>query len=424
MALPDIGRLTFGAGTALIERLREHSVDSAYIRSMTHGPSDLRAPLHPTREALYSDDPRATAVQLFFCGAPVEKIEAARFLSSALAGELEAAGILLNTSSGSWTFPFLLRTVHGLYLFSDYLGEESDAVMGASQTTGVLYQASRPRRPVRKVLDLGCGAGTLALLLAKDAAHVLGTDINPRAVALSRFNAAINGIHNVEFRLSDLFDAVGGECFDLIVSQPPYYPFGVGAPAGQTHTFLHGGVRGDELAIRVIEAIPQQLCASGRGVVFTSWLDRSLMSLPPGHRVVQLDTTRLELHGAAQSLCVIERAGGDHGWLAHFSVPADCWGDVHSWRIDQIIAAEELVRAPDAELHAATLAMPRGATRFEEGSELFLQSPRESLLRFAPIDEETWDLLANIGAGVPPDRLDQVRAALRRGLLIIDPCPI
>ena len=38
------------------------------------------------------------------------------------------------------------------------------------------------------------------------------------------YNAALNGIANVEFRAGDLFEPVNGERFDLIVSQPPYYP--------------------------------------------------------------------------------------------------------------------------------------------------------------------------------------------------------
>jgi SAM-dependent methyltransferase len=452
MSLPGIELLTPEAGLALIGRLRELAVDKPYIRSMTHGPDDLRGPLHPTRETLLSGDPRAIAIRLFFCGAPADEAEATELLGSCLFDQLRKAGILVTSSpvvgpmpssargplvaliagaprlyeainGGLWRFPLQLRLVRGLYLFSDYLGEEADAVMGAGETTGVLYQAALPSRPVGRVLDLGCGAGTLALLLAKHAGEVVATDINPRAVALAKFNAAVNGIPNVEFHVSDLFDAVIGERFDLIVSQPPYYPFGVGAPPGQTHTFLHGGVRGDELATRIVEAIPQFLRPSGRAVVFTSWIDSSHLPIPPEHRVLELSTTRLELHGARQSLRIIEHTGDPKpGWLALVAVPAECWGDVHSWRIDQIMAAENLARAPDPELLAASLRMPVGAVRFEEGARLFLRCPPESLAPFTPIDEETWELLANIGAGAPVGRLERVRDALRRRLLIINPC--
>lgn len=143
MALPDISRLDPSAGIALIEWLRAHQVDAAFLRSMTEGADDLRAPLMPTREALYSDDPRAVAVRLFFCRVPVP--DAAELLGA------DFNGLLVNG-----VFPFHLRMVRGLYLFSDYLGAgEPDAVMGAGETTAILYQASRPRSQIGRILDLG-----------------------------------------------------------------------------------------------------------------------------------------------------------------------------------------------------------------------------------------------------------------------------
>lgn len=420
MALPDIARLNTGAGLAFIGLLRQHAIDAAYIRRMTHGPDDLRTPLCPTREAFHSGHPRAIAIRLFFCGVPVPAAEADLLFAPGLAGDLQEAGMLLNRPAGYWTFPFHLRIVRGLYLFSDYLGDEPAAVMGAAEGTSILYQASQPQRPIGRVLDLGCGAGTLALLLAADAAQVVATDVNPRAVALGRFNAAINGVGNIEFRSGDLFDAVAGERFHLIVSHPPYYPVDAGARPEETLLFLHGGERGDELATCIVDSIPAHLQPLGRGIVCSSWPDSSHVAAPPGYWVLELTTGRREPNGARPSLRVIQQSGDHPGWLAAYPVPDHCWGHVHAWRIDRIIAAENLVRGPDAQLLQAALKMPAGAARFEEGAQLFLNGPAESLLRFAPIDEGTWDLLVNIGAGVPSGRLDEVRSALRRGLLIID----
>ncbi len=391
--------LNAAAGVAVVECLRKHNIDAVFLRSMTEGADDLRTPLIPTREALYSDDPRAVAVRLSFCrvGAP----EATEVLGSGF------AELLVND-----TFPFHLRKVRGLYLFSDYLAAaDPDAVMGAGETTAVLYQAARPRGAVGRVLDLGCGAGTLALLLVRDASEVLATDINPRALELGAFNAAVNGIRNVEFRLSDAFAALHGERFDLIVSQPPYYP-------GEDLTYLHGGPRGGELATRIVESIPAHLQPLGRAIVFAAWTDTTHLPAPPDLQILELSTNRRELNGTVQSLRVLQHTlGKAAGWIANYSVPADCWGHVHSWRIDQMIAAENLLRAPDQELLKASLRMPDGAVRFQEGSQLFLQAPPEALFRFAPIDEAAWDLLSNIGQGVAPERLCEVRHALRRGLL-------
>ncbi|WP_373231642.1 class I SAM-dependent methyltransferase [Cohnella sp.] len=74
-----------------------------------------------------------------------------------------------------------------------------------------------------RVLDIGCGYGPIGLTAARLApqGHVTLIDINERAVELARDNAAANGIQNVSFAPSDLFSAVEGETFDVILSNPP-----------------------------------------------------------------------------------------------------------------------------------------------------------------------------------------------------------
>ena len=47
-----------------------------------------------------------------------------------------------------------------------------------------------------KVLDLGCGAGVLAIAAAKALEHnILATDIDPDAVAVTSENAQLNNVH-------------------------------------------------------------------------------------------------------------------------------------------------------------------------------------------------------------------------------------
>lgn len=71
-----------------------------------------------------------------------------------------------------------------------------------------------------RVLDLGCGAGILAIAAAKALSrNVLATDIDPDAVAVCRDNAEINGVaDHVDAQLSDGFDSpsLRGKQFDLI----------------------------------------------------------------------------------------------------------------------------------------------------------------------------------------------------------------
>ncbi|MFX0113768.1 MAG: methyltransferase domain-containing protein [Candidatus Hodarchaeota archaeon] len=71
------------------------------------------------------------------------------------------------------------------------------------------------------VLDLGTGAGLLALQARLKGASAVGIDINPRAVPIASLNRCLNGLDQVEFRVVD-WNAIDGSQFDLIVSQPPF----------------------------------------------------------------------------------------------------------------------------------------------------------------------------------------------------------
>ncbi len=74
-----------------------------------------------------------------------------------------------------------------------------------------------------EVLDVGCGYGPIGFAAAKLAAsgHVTMLDVNSRAVALAKENAKLNGIQNVTILESDLFAAVQGKTFDVVLTNPP-----------------------------------------------------------------------------------------------------------------------------------------------------------------------------------------------------------
>lgn len=76
-----------------------------------------------------------------------------------------------------------------------------------------------------RVLDL-CTGGTGALAVAASAAgagHVVAVDISRRACANARLNGILNGT-SIDSRRGDLTEAVHGELFDLVISNPPYVP--------------------------------------------------------------------------------------------------------------------------------------------------------------------------------------------------------
>jgi methylase of polypeptide subunit release factors len=112
--------------------------------------------------------------------------------------------------------PALGGRVHPHYaVFAPIRGEYVELVAQAAREHSERVQG-------RRAFDVGTGTGVLALVLARAGAEVVATDIDPRAVACARENAAQLGLADrVQVVEADLFPE--GEA-DLIVCNPPWIP--------------------------------------------------------------------------------------------------------------------------------------------------------------------------------------------------------
>src|SRR6202163_1823111 len=74
-----------------------------------------------------------------------------------------------------------------------------------------------------EILDMGTGCGVCAVFAARHARRVVAVDINEAAVRCAGINAQLNHLeHKIDVRHGDLFEAVPGERFDLILFNPPF----------------------------------------------------------------------------------------------------------------------------------------------------------------------------------------------------------
>jgi 16S rRNA (guanine1207-N2)-methyltransferase len=105
--------------------------------------------------------------------------------------------------------------------------DTSDGVFSPSAIdTGTLAMLSEVEFHLDdKVLDLGCGYGVVGILAAKivGVKNVIMCDISEEAVEISKKNAVLNSIENIEIIQSNGFHNINENDFTIILSNPPYH---------------------------------------------------------------------------------------------------------------------------------------------------------------------------------------------------------
>ncbi len=128
---------------------------------------------------------------------------------------------------------------------------------------------------VTSVLDLCTGSGCLAILAALTYPNAIvdAVDLSDDALAVAKRNVADYELEDrVKLQKSDLFSALGGRRYDLIISNPPYvaadtvsaFPPEYRAEPVMAHA---GGEDGLDLVRRIIEEAPRHLERDGVLVV-------------------------------------------------------------------------------------------------------------------------------------------------------------
>jgi 16S rRNA (guanine1207-N2)-methyltransferase len=124
----------------------------------------------------------------------------------------------------------------------------------------------------RRVLDLGCGYGALALTAARAGAEVVAVDDDLAAVRSARRNAERLGLA-VDVRHSDVTAELAAERrFDLVLSNPPFH-VGAGVRLSLPRTFIAEAlarlVPGGELLLVANRALPYEAEMAAWGSVET-----------------------------------------------------------------------------------------------------------------------------------------------------------
>ena len=141
---------------------------------------------------------------------------------------------------------------------------------------------------VGRALDLCTGSGCIAIAMGHYNPNweVVGIDISDKALALAEENKSRLHADNVAFLKSDLFGALEGEVFDLIVTNPPYVTHEEtdALPAEYAHEpelGLRAGDDGLDLALKIMRDAPDHLSEGGLLVCEVGEAERALVALLP-----------------------------------------------------------------------------------------------------------------------------------------------
>jgi len=208
--------------------------------------------------------------QWFWVGATVDAAAARAVVPQGILELLLKSGMLI-VDDGGFTSTVRISPFNDLLILSDHVMARTGAlpvetVLWPNPTSMLCFQLCL-QSPVGRTLDLGSGNGIIALAAAGHTGAVIATDLNPRARQFCEFNAALNGIPNLEFREGNAFEPVRGERFDLIVANPPFF-----VTPTVRRVYSDNGMELDGFCRMLIRQAPEYLEENGYCQMMIEWV--------------------------------------------------------------------------------------------------------------------------------------------------------
>lgn len=168
------------------------------------------------------------------------------------------------------------------YFMGEFFKVSPDVLIPRDETEILVTRAIEIIRQngYKDVLDIGTGSGCIACTIAKQTdAVVLGVDISSDALRVALDNVTKLGINNrAVFRKSDLYSKVRDEeKFDMIISNPPYIPYGTELSEEVMHEpalALFAEENGLAVYRKIIEDAPKYLKPNGH-IIFELGIDEA-----------------------------------------------------------------------------------------------------------------------------------------------------
>ncbi|MAO50809.1 MAG: SAM-dependent methyltransferase [Pusillimonas sp.] len=177
---------------------------------------------------------------------------------------------VLDTHGDGWISRVRASTLRDeLFLHSAYPTTAPDAIFFGPDTyrfTNAIAQYLKDGEVhVRRAVDVGCGAGPGAVVVAleRPQADVFAVDINDTALQYTTINARLADVGRISAQHSNLLASVDGD-FDLIVANPPYLL------DSTQRAYRHGGGSlGEGLSLAIAGLARTRLTPGGTLLLYT-----------------------------------------------------------------------------------------------------------------------------------------------------------
>lgn len=174
--------------------------------------------------------------------------------------------------------------IRGYHEFWSLPLEVTPAVLIPRPETELVVERALALAPpeLQRIADLGTGSGAIALALASERrdSEIVGTDVSEDALHVARRNAATLRLTNASFCKGRWYEALAGERFDLMVSNPPY--IAAGDPDLAQDVYRHEprlalipGPTGLEAIEVIVRGAPDHLAPGGWLIVEHGWKQAS-----------------------------------------------------------------------------------------------------------------------------------------------------
>jgi len=201
-----------------------------------------------------------------------------------------------------------IQYIKGFVEFYKLKFKVTEDVLIPRPETELLVDFCLEKKP-KTILDIGTGAGNIAISVAKNLpdCKITATEVSPEALEIAKQNAKFHGVESkIDFVVADLLNVIGGAALpqsDIIVTNLPYIPtdripyLDSSVKDFEPHVALDGGDDGFELYRKLFKEMveknlyPEYLIGEIDYTQGETAVNEALKYFPKSSAEVKLDLT-------------------------------------------------------------------------------------------------------------------------------------